>query len=172
MMKKLILVVLVACGLAACPDPQTGKVSPYLTARTIINQANTALALADGIFTQWMLGQADAEKAKKAQTTYVRVKTAVANGLQVAYAGVGIAEQAKRDPDVAKLLAQADEAWKALSKLLGGLLGAGDPGVTVVLAAGSPPASQPAAKGTVGSKTSALTTKSSPLNALPASLIP
>jgi hypothetical protein len=176
-MKRLALAMLAALFIWGCPDPTTGKIDPYLTARTIINQAQTALALADGIFNQWLLGQTDAEKAKKAQETYVRTKTAVANGLQIAYKGVDIAQQAKTDPDVAKLLAQADGAWKALSKFLGDLLAKGDTPVVVALgegdAEGGTAASQPATtSGGVGKKTSALTAKANPMDALPSSLIP
>ena len=175
-MKRLILTLLVAMLSWGCPDPQTGKIDPYLTARTIILQANTSLALADGIFNQWLLAQTDAEKAKKTQAIYEKTRTAVSNGLQLALNGVDIAQQAKEDPDIAKLMAQADEAWKSLSKFLGDLLDKGDPGVTVALAEGSTegstPASQPAAAGGVGVKRSAVKVKPSPLNALPKSLVP
>lgn len=163
-MKRLALAFMAVMMMVACPDPLTGKIDPYMTARTVINQAGVSLALADGIFNQWLLAQSDVEKAKKTQATYVQIKTAVANGLQVAYVGVGIAEQAKKDPDISKLLAEADNAWKALSKLLGGLLGAGDSEVTVALA--TAPASQPA----TGSK--APLAKINPMDYLPKSLIP
>jgi hypothetical protein len=160
-----------------CPDPQTGKIDPYLTARTVILQANTALALADGIFNQWLLGQTDAEKAKRTQQIYEKTRTAVSNGLQLALNGVDIAQQAKEDPDVAKLMAEADKAWKSLSKFLTDLLAKGDPGVTVALAEGDKeggtPASQPATtSGGVGVKRSAVKVKQSAAMALPKSLIP
>lgn len=176
-MKKLILILVIALVAVGCPDPQTGKIDPYLTARTIILQANTSLALASGIFAQWLLGQSDSEKAKKTQAIYEKTRTAVSNGLQLALNGVAIAQQAKEDPDVAKLLAQADKAWQSLSKLLGDLLAKGDPGVTVALAEGdtegSMAASQPATtSGGVGVKRSAVKVKLSPLMALPKSLIP
>lgn len=156
-----------------CPDPQTGKVDPYLTARTVILQANTALALADGIFNQWLLAQTDLEKAKKTQAIYEKTRTAVSNGLQLALNGVDIAQQAKEDPDVAKLMAEADKAWQSLSKFLSDLLGKEDSGVTVALAEGETAASQPATtSGGVGVSRSAVKVKSSPLNALPRSLVP
>jgi hypothetical protein len=176
-MKKLILALVIAMVAVGCPNPETGKVDPYLTARTIILQANTALALASGIFSQWLLGQSDAEKAKTTQAIYEKTRTAVSNGLQLALNGVDIAQQAKEDPDVGKLMAEADKAWKSLSKFLTDLLAKGDPGITVAIAEGdaegSTAASQPATtSGGVGVKRSAVTVKQSPLMALPKSLIP
>jgi len=120
-MRKLFLIgVLLLVG---CPNPITGKVDPYLTARTVIMQAQMGLSVADGIFGQWALMQSDKEKAAKAQETYLKIKTAIGNGLQLALDGVDIAEQAKKDPDVTKLLAQANGAWGDLTKFLGDLLG-------------------------------------------------
>ena len=176
-MKKALLL-LGVLFLWACPNPTTGKTDPYLTARIVINQAQTAVALADGIFNQWLLGQADAVKAKESAAKYQKIKTGVANGLQLAYSGVDIAEQADEDPDIAKLLAQADTAWKDLSKLLGDLLGDGSvavevPGLATIPApqptnpdggATSPPA--------IGKTTLAMTAAPNPLTALPKSLIP
>jgi hypothetical protein len=174
-MKKLLLIAL-ALLIWGCPDPTTGKIDPYLTARSIILQANTSLALADGIFNQWLLGQTDAEKAKKTQVIYAKAKTGVSNGLQLALNGVNIAQQAKEDPDVTKLLAEADKAWQNLSKLLAGLLASGDPAVAVAVGSGTTPTSQPAAKSTgtpgIASRTQAMTVKKSPLDVLPKSLIP
>lgn len=118
MIKRLMMLVALATMVVACPDPQTGKIDPYLTARTIILQANTALAVADGIFQQWLLGQADAEQVKKAQNTYVLAKSGVTNGLQAALNGVNIAELAKKDPDIEKLMAEANEAWGSLRSFL------------------------------------------------------
>lgn len=162
-MKRAALALAAALLLWGCPDPQTGKIDPYLTARTIILQANTSLALADGIFNQWLLAQSDAEKAKKTQVTYEKVRTAVSNGLQLALNGVSIAEQAKKDPDIAKLMAEADKAWQSLSKFLADLLDKGDSGVTVALV--EEPTSQPS-----GEKKPLA--KINPLDALPKSLIP
>ena len=51
----LIVVGLLGPPLSGCPNPETGKIDPYLTAKTIINQAQTALSLADGIFNQWLI---------------------------------------------------------------------------------------------------------------------
>jgi hypothetical protein len=173
-MKRLVLAVLLALVAWGCPNPETGKVDPYLTARTIILQANTALALADGIFNQWLLGQSDAEKAKKVQATYQKVKTSVANGLQLALNGVAIAQQAKEDPDVKKLMAEANNAWGNLRKFLEDLLAKPEDAALVAVAGGTAaPASQPATtktSGGIASKTSALTSKKSPLDALPKKL--
>lgn len=169
-MKRLILVAFVAIMAWGCPDPQTGKIDPYLTARTIILQANTALSLSDGIFGQWLLGQTDAEKAKKAETTYRKIKTSVANGLQLALNGVAIAQQVKEDPDIKKLMAEANGAWDNLRKFLEDLLAKPEDAALVTVAAA--PASQPATtktSGGVSSTTHALTSKS-PLDALPKKL--
>lgn len=121
MVLALLMMIPVEMG---CPDPVTGQVDPYLTARTIILQANTALALADGIFGQWVLGQSDVEKAKKAQAIYTKSKTGVANGLQLALNGVAIAQQAKTDPDITKLMAEANKAWINLRKFIEDLMAA------------------------------------------------
>ena len=121
-MHKLCAVLLLTM-VVGCPDPQTGKVDPYLTARTVIMQSGVGLAVAEGIFGQWFMMQADKEKAAKAQETFYKVKTAVSNGFQLALNGVDIAEQAKKDPDVTKLLAGANEAWGNLHKFLSDLLG-------------------------------------------------
>jgi len=115
MVLALLMMIPVEMG---CPDPVTGQVDPYLTARTIILQANTALAMADGIFGQWLLGQADAEKVKKAQNTYVVAKSGVANGLQIALNGVNIAENAKKEFDIKLLMAEANKAWTSLRAFL------------------------------------------------------
>lgn len=121
-MKRAALAVVAALLLWGCPNPETGKVDPYLTARTIILQFQTATALADGIFQQWLLGQPEGEPKEQAKAKYLKIKTAVLNGLQLALDGVDIAEQAKEDPDVTKLLEKADAAWKDLQKFLADLL--------------------------------------------------
>jgi hypothetical protein len=172
-MKRLVLCLVAALFVWGCPDPQTGKIDPYLTAHTIINQASLALPIAQGIFNQWLLAQTDAEKAKQAQLKFEQIKTAVSNGLVLAHNGVDIAKQAKEDPDVSKLLAQADEAWKSLYKFMDDLLGKGDTPIVVALGGGSQPASQPTTtSGGVGVKHAAVTVKPSPLMALPKTLIP
>lgn len=172
-MKRLALALVAALLCWGCPDPQTGKIDPYLTARTIILQANTALGLADGIFGQWMLGQTNAEKAKKAQATYTKVKTSVSNGLQLALNGVAIAEQAKEDPDIKKLMVEANGAWDNLRKFLEDLLAKPEDAALVAVGPTAAPASQPATtktSGGIASKTHALTSKKSPLDALPKKL--
>lgn len=176
-MKRLMLALLAAIIVAACPDPNTGKIDPYLTAHTVINQASLALPVAEGIFNQWLYQQTDAEKAKKARLTFAKVKTAVANGFKLAHDGVEIAKQAKEDPDIGKLLAQADTAWKDLYKFLDDLLAPGDTPIVVAVgtgaAEGGAPASQPASTtGGIGVKKSAVKQKPSPIMALPKSIIP
>jgi len=141
-----VFLAIIIAQVSGCPDPQTGKVNPYLTARTIIMGSQTGLSVADGIFGQWYLMQSDKEKAVQTQATYYKIKTAVANGFQLALNGVDIAEQAKKDPDVNKLLAEANEAWGNLHKFLSDLLGP-VPGSS---------ASQPTTKTGIGSSTHAL----------------
>lgn len=158
-MKKLIICLIAALFLWGCPDPQTGKVDPYLTAHTVINQVGMAVPIAQGIFNQWVYAQSDQEKVQKAQLKFNQILTAVSNGLAIAHNGVDIAKQAKEDPDVSKLLAQADEAWKSLYKFLDDLMGTAPPKDTT-----------PAEEG-VGTKSLALSAKS-PLADLPKSLIP
>ena len=172
-MKRLVFVFVLALVVWGCPNPHTGRIDPYLTARTIILQANTALALADGIFGQWVLGQTDVEKAKKSKAVYLRAKTGVANGLQLALNGVAIAEQMKKDPNVKDLMVVANKAWGNLRKFLEDLLAKPEDAALVVVAA-EPPATQPAAKTStpnIGVKRAAVTVKKSPLNAFPMKLL-
>ena len=118
-----LVVLLVAAGmLAGCPNPATGKTDPWLTAKTIINQSKMGVPVADVIFTQWKLSQTDQQKVAEAEAKYVKIKLAVLNGLSVAYDGVVIAEQAKTDPDMSKLMDQAETAWQDLRKFLEDLL--------------------------------------------------
>ena len=118
---KRSLAALFVLSLIACPGP-TGKVDPWLTARTIINQTQSAVVLADVIFQQYLLGQPEGDQKEQTKAKYLKIKQAVVNGLKLAYDGVGIAEQAKTDPDVTKLLEKANEAWADLQKLLADLL--------------------------------------------------
>lgn len=110
-----------AALLVGCPNPDTGKVDPYITARAIILQVQTAVSLADGIFQQWAVGQPSGEELEKTKATYYKIKTAIFNGIKLALDGVDIAEQAKEDPDVNKLLEKADAAWKDLKNFLSDL---------------------------------------------------
>ena len=121
-MKKLLMA-LVAVFIVGCPNPETGKTDPWLTARVLIFQSKNAVPIAESIFMQWTFAQTDAEKVKKAQETFYKIKTAVLNGFALALDGVNIAQQAKEEPDVTKLLAQASLAWADLHKFLGDLLG-------------------------------------------------
>lgn len=162
-MKKALL--LTAVLMLGCPGP-SGQIDPYLTAHTVINQVALALPIAQGIFNQWALMQTDPVKVKEAEKVFAKVYTAVSNGLKIAHDGVDIAKTAKETPDVAKLLAQADMAWKDLYKLLDDLLAKGADGITVALVERTPPpASQPVVKAPVKVTTS-------PMTFLPKTLIP
>jgi hypothetical protein len=159
----------ILAGSSGCPNPETGKVDPYLTARTIINQGPVAVALAEGIFNQWALAQTDAEKVKQKRAIFEKIKTAVVNGLQLALNGVDIAEQAKKDPNVKDLLAVANEAWGSLRQFLDDLLSKSEDANGRVAVAAAP-TSQPATGGEIKTRTSALTQKVSPLHNLPKTL--
>ena len=162
----LIVVGLLGPPLSGCPNPETGKIDPYLTAKTIINQAQTALSLADGIFNQWLIStkKEDADK-QKIQATYHKTKTGVANGLQLALNGVSIAEQAKEDPDVTKLMLQANNAWASLRKFMVDLLNK-DPAGVSPMSNEVPPIKT---SGGISSRASALTVKN-PAEMLPRKL--
>lgn len=117
------ILLFVAIGLlAGCPNPVTGKTDLWLTAKTVINQSKMGLPIADVLFTQWTLSQTDQEKVQKVTAKYSKIKLAVFNGLNVAYDGVVIAEQAKTDPDMVKLMDQAEKAWQDLRKFIEDLL--------------------------------------------------
>lgn len=162
-------VVTVLLFMCACPSPITGKVDPYLTARTIINQSQTALALADGIFNQWKLGQTDTEKVERAARAYQKIKAGVTGGLQLALNGVDIAEQAEVDPNVKALLTKANAAWQTLRTTLAEILTLGDK-VDIVAVSTSPVVKT---IGPVGKKTATLKgaeAKKNPVDQLPKKL--
>lgn len=161
-MRKFLCLILLSAFVSACPDPQTGKIDPYMTARTVVIQANVALSLADGIFNQWLLSQTDQEKAKTVRASYQKIKTAVANGLQLALNGIDIAEQAKKDPNITALMSLANDAWSNLRKFLEDLMSKPDAAKAVDMVASAPPAAKQPSTGGVGSTKSALTQKVSP----------
>lgn len=153
---------------AGCPSPVTGKIDPYLTARTIILQANTAVVLSDGIFNQWLLGQTDPEKAHSSTLAYERIKTRVSYGLRLALDGITIAEQAQKNPDVAALMESAEKAWIDLRAFITELLKKPEDAALVSLPA-CPATQSPTDMAGVSSKTLPLT-RSSPVDALPLKL--
>jgi len=143
-MKKLLLVAVFL--LAGCPQPG-GKTDPWLTAKTIINQARLGAPIADALFTQWTLSQTDQGKVAETTAKYTKLKLAVLNGLQVAYDGVVIAEQAKTDPDMAKIMDQAEKAWTDLRKFIEDLLKPVAPATQPVVQPKGPlPEAQPVSK--------------------------
>lgn len=119
-MRRIALTIVAALLLCSCPGPG-GKVDPWLTARTIITQTQNALFFIDGIFNQWLLGQPD-DKRDEVESKYLMVRQAVIDGLRLALDGVDIAEQAKKDPDVQKLMEAADKAWLDLKTFVANLL--------------------------------------------------
>jgi hypothetical protein len=176
-MKRLSLklaVVVLYVGICGCPSPNTGviKSDPYLVAHTIINQAGLALTVAEGIFNQWVYVQTDSKKVEKAQLTFAKVKTLVANGLKLAHDGVYIAEQAKQTPDVTQLLLKADNAWDDLRQFLADLLDDGNHGIVTEIAEEQPAGEEVPGGVNVSVRIQALTSKSNPMDALPTSLIP
>lgn len=122
-MKKLILALWVLV-LAACPGGTNckGSIDVYTVARASIAGAQVAVGAADAVFQIWAAAQKDPEKVKKALEQFLKVKLDVLDGLQLASAGVDIAEQAHVDPDLNKLLDKAEVAFQALRKLLTDLL--------------------------------------------------
>jgi hypothetical protein len=173
-MKRLPLVLAVAVlGLviSGCPAVSSVKRDPYLVAHTVINQASLALPIAEGIFNQWVYTQDDLKKVRKAKLTFAKIKTLVANGLKLAHDGVYIAEQAKEDPDVVKLLLQADTAWDDLRQFLGTLLDDGDHGIITEGAEEVATESTPGGVD-VSVRMLAMTSKKNPMDALPVSIIP
>jgi len=122
-MRKYLVLSLLALLLAGCPRPvdPANPTDPYATARTIILSSQFALGIADGVFETWALGQDDTAKVSAARIKFGLARAAVSDGLQLALAGLAIAEQAKKDPDVPKLMAQAEAAWQVLRKLLADL---------------------------------------------------
>jgi hypothetical protein len=173
--KKLMLLGVVVLVLG-CPRLSSVAVDPYLTAHTVINQVSLALPIAQGIFNQWIYGQTDVEKAKKAQQTFARISTVVSNGLKIAHDAVDVTQKIKGEPKISEILAQADTAWKDLYKFLEDLLAGGDRGIVVALESteekGGGSASKPATPAGTGVKKSAVTVKNSPIMALPRTLIP
>lgn len=116
---RLLLVALLL--LVGCPGPG-GKVDPYATARTVINSMQFSVSFADAIFNQWAIKQTDPAKVKAASEKYAYIRLLVLDGLQAALKGVDIAEQAKKDPDMTKLMDQAELAWKDVRVFLADLL--------------------------------------------------
>lgn len=109
--------------MTACPGGTSCKGGdPYTTARAIIAGAQVAVTMSDAVFQVWAASQTDPEKVKKALEQFLKIKLDVLDGLQLATAGVDIAEQAHKDPDITKLMDKAEIAFQALRKLLTDLL--------------------------------------------------
>jgi hypothetical protein len=118
-----ILTVLLFVLLAGCPGLTNCKgTDPYATARLVIGGTQIAVQSSEAVFMAWAATQTDMEKVKVALAKFTKIKAAVLQGLQVALDGVDIAQQAKTDPDIKKLMAQAETAFQDLRKLLEGLL--------------------------------------------------
>lgn len=130
-MKKILtaIVTFIMCSAFTCSAPT----DPYATARLVINGTQIAVQTSEGVFMLWAATQTDPEKVKTALAKFTKVKVAVLQGLQVALDGVDIAQQAKTDPDIRKLMVAAETAFQDLRRLLEELL--------------TKPASQPVAKG-------------------------
>ena len=128
MIKRISSVALITLFLCSCPHNGAGpvgptKTDPYAIARAVIQGAQLSLFVADGVFEQWALQQTDQEKVKAARAKYTHIRTAVVDGLRLALDAVNIAQQAATDPDLSKILLQADAAWQDLKALLTDLLG-------------------------------------------------
>ena len=173
-LSMLLVVVILGFALAGCPAVNSAGRDPYLMAHTIINQASLAIPVAEGIFNQWVYVQKDkdADKVKKAQLTFAKIKTIVSNALKLAHDGVDIAEQAKKDPEIEKLLEKADVAWGDLRQFLDELLDDGNHGIIVEdpeVEPGEPPSGE---EMKVSVRMLVMTSKKNPIDSLPLTLIP
>lgn len=113
-----VLSVLASCpGFTSCP----GK-DPYATARAIISGTQVVVGMSDSVFYAWASLQSDPELVKKALAIFTKTKNSVFTGLQVALDGVDIAQQAKVDPNITKLMEKAETAFQDLKKFLADLL--------------------------------------------------
>jgi hypothetical protein len=149
MLKRTLLLVCLVPLIAGCPHNGPGPViSPYTTARAAIQTAQIALSMADGVFEIWAGTQTDLLAVEAARAKYLKVRTAVADGLKVAMDAVALAEAVGVDLDLGKVLAAAEAAWQDLRKFLSDL--------------GTTPASKPMLKGTF----------KMPVEKLPPSLLP
>ena len=168
-MKKVIAVLLASVLLCGCPGPG-GQVDPYLTAHVIINQAGLALPVAEGIFNQWLYGQAkpDSPRVKKARLGFSRAMTVASNSLMLAHDGVDIAKQAKEDPDIGELLHLSDVAWGDLRDFLDELLTNGGSGIIVDVIEEE----ELAGPGEIEVRVLTMIVDKDPMDALPESLIP
>lgn len=119
-MRKILTAVLLAMLFVACPGFTNceGKTDPYTIARLTINGTQVAVQASEAVFMMWASTQTDMEKVKAALAKFTKIKAAVLQGLQVALDGVDIAQQAKTDPDIRKLMAAAETAFQDLRKLL------------------------------------------------------
>lgn len=147
MLKRIMLVGAVLL-IAGCPHNGPGPViNPYSTARGVIQLAQIALTMADGVFEEWAGAQTDLIMVEATRAKYTKVRTAVADGLKVAMDAVAVAEAAGTEIDLSKILAAAETAWQDLRKFLSDL---------------GTPASKPALKGTL----------KLPVEKLPTTLLP
>jgi len=123
-MRKILTAVLLAMLFVACPGFTSceGKTDPYTIARLTISGTQVAVQASEAVFMAWAAAQTDMEKVKAALAKFTKIKSSVLQGLQVALDGVDIAQQAKTDPDIKKLMALAETAFQDLRKLLEELL--------------------------------------------------
>jgi len=136
----MVLACLVAL-IAGCPHNGAGPViNPYSVARAAIQAAQLSLLVADGVFDTWAATQADPAKVAEVRAKYVKVRTAVADGLRLAMDAVAIAESVAQKLDIAQILAQAEVAYQDLLRLLKDLKSAPTSGPTSAPAALKVPA--------------------------------
>jgi len=136
-MRKILTLILLAL-LPSCPGLTNCKgTDPYATARLVVSGTQIAVQSSEAIFMVWAATQTDMEKVKVALAKFTKIKAAILQGLQVAMDGIDIAQQAKTDPDIKKLMAAAETAFQDLRKLLEELLAkpASAPGIKVKMSA-------------------------------------
>lgn len=120
---KLFLLLAVTSVLASCPDPTTGKIDPYLTAKTSISFTKSSLSLADAVFENVLAyAKITGDKAVETRAKYKKVKESVIKFLGVAEESVNIAEKAGKGVSVVAIMADTDKAWKALREFIVSLM--------------------------------------------------
>ena len=107
----------------ACPNPQTGKIDPYLTTENALAFTKVSLTAADAMFTNILVYlKKPAEEIKKIRDGYNKVRTAVDKALVVAGESLAIAKKANKGVTLMQIMADTDKAWKALREFITALM--------------------------------------------------
>jgi len=123
MMKKLLIATLllttttVSC--TECPPPKNLP-DGYTIARVTVQGLQLALTGADTVF-EFLTQFIAPEKVAETRAVFLKTKNAVIRGLQVALDGIKLAEEQKAGFDLAKLMIQAEVAWRDLRAFIASL---------------------------------------------------